>query len=92
MARKIAVFSFGRLNPPTIGHGKLADVVAKAAAKLGAEPRMYLSHTQDAKKNPLSYDMKVKYAQAAFGPIVVSSTANTIIKVLQELAGALTAR
>ena len=87
MARKIAVFSFGRLNPPTIGHGKLADVVAKAAAKLGAEPRMYLSHTQDAKKNPLSYDMKVKYAQAAFGPIVVSSTANTIIKVLQELAG-----
>ena len=87
MARKIAVFSFGRLNPPTIGHGKLADVVAKAAAKLGATPRMYLSHTQDAKKNPLSYDMKVKYAQAAFGNIVVSSTANTIIKVLQELAG-----
>ena len=24
---KTAVFAFGRMNPPTIGHGKLANVV-----------------------------------------------------------------
>lgn len=86
MARKIAVFSFGRLNPPTIGHGKLADVISAAATKLGAEPMMYLSHTQDKKKNPLPYDLKLKYAQAAFGSVVKASAANTIIKVMQELA------
>ncbi len=28
-----AVFSFGRFNPPTIGHEKLIKVVASAATK-----------------------------------------------------------
>jgi len=85
MANKLVVFSFGRLNPPTIGHEKLANAVKMAAQKLGAEPRMYLTHTQDKKKNPLPYDLKLKYAQAAFGPLVTASDANTIIKVLAEL-------
>lgn len=85
MANKLVVFSFGRLNPPTIGHEKLANTVKMAAEKLNAVPRMYLSHTQDKKKNPLPYDLKLKYAQAAFGPMVTASDANTIIKVLAEL-------
>ena len=79
MASKLVVFSFGRLNPPTIGHEKLANAVKLAAQKLGGEPRMYLSHTQDKKKNPLPYELKLKYAQAAFGPLVTASDANTII-------------
>ena len=85
MAGKLVVFSFGRFNPPTVGHEKLANTVKMAAEKLGASPRIYLSHTQDKKKNPLPYDLKLKYAQAAFGPMVTASNANTIIKVLAEL-------
>ena len=49
---RIIVFSFGRMNPPTIGHEKLLDAMAKNA---GRNPyRMYLSQSQDPKKNPLS--------------------------------------
>ena len=57
-------FSFGRLNPPTIGHGKVLDVL-KSIAK-GGEYRLYLSQTQDKKKNPLSFKDKVKYSRLMF--------------------------
>ena len=32
---KVVYFTFGRMNPPTIGHGKLLDVLA---AKSGRNP------------------------------------------------------
>lgn len=80
----IIVFSFGRMNPVTFGHEHLVDVVRKTADKLGAEARIYLSHTQDNKKNPLDYATKIKFAQAAFGDIMINSPANTIIKIMQE--------
>jgi phosphopantetheine adenylyltransferase len=54
------VFTFGRFNPPTVGHEKLLDVVAKAA-KGGDEYRVYSSQSQDKKKNPLDYNSKIKY-------------------------------
>lgn len=61
---KIVVFSFGRMNPPTIGHEKLLDAMAKTAGK---NPyRMYLSQSQDAKKNPLTYKDKLKIARKMF--------------------------
>ena len=57
-------FTFGRMNPPTIGHGKLLD---KLAAKSGKNPyRVYLSQSQDKKKNPLSYSDKVKHVRKMF--------------------------
>ena len=57
-------FTFGRMNPPTIGHGKLLD---KLAAKSGKNPyRVYLSQSQDNKKNPLSYSDKVKHVRKMF--------------------------
>ena len=58
---KTLYFTFGRMNPPTIGHEKLLEVLA---AKSGPNPyRVYLSHTNDKKKNPLVYSDKVKYAR-----------------------------
>ena len=80
-----AVFTFGRMNPPTIGHEKLADKVRAVARLVGGDPLIYLSHSQDKKKNPLDYNAKIKYAQAAFGKIVVRTKAKTIIEVLKEL-------
>ena len=57
-------FTFGRMNPPTIGHEKL---MTKLSEKSGKNPyRVYLSHSQDAKKNPLSYNEKVKYSRKMF--------------------------
>ena len=56
-------FTFGRFNPPTIGHEKLMDATKKAATK---EYRVYASKSQDAKKNPLQYEQKVKWMKRMF--------------------------
>ena len=81
-----AVITFGRMNPPTVGHEKLVNKIVSTAISEKGTPLVYLSKTQDAKKNPLTYDQKIKYAQAFFGKrVVVKSNAKTIIQVSQEL-------
>ena len=57
-------FTYGRMNPPTTGHGKLMNAMS---AKSGKSPyKIYLSQTQDARKNPLSYDQKIKHARKMY--------------------------
>jgi len=80
-----AVFTFGRMNPPTIGHEKLVNKVRAVARAHKGDPLIYLSHTHKLPKDPLEYNDKIKLAKKAFGRIVKMSRANTIIKVLQEL-------
>lgn len=61
---KTIYFTFGRMNPPTIGHGKLLEALAKKAAK---NPyRIFLSQSTDPKKNPLSYQDKIKAVRKMF--------------------------
>lgn len=61
---KVGYLVFGRMNPPTIGHGKLLD---KLAATAGRAPyRIYLSQSSDSNNNPLTYSDKVKYARKMF--------------------------
>ena len=55
------VTTFGRMNPPTTGHLKLIDKVKEVAHKQSAEHSVVVSHSQDAKKNPLSGEQKVKH-------------------------------
>jgi len=57
------VYTFGRMNPPTTGHLKLIDKVKEVAHKHNAEHSVVASHSQDAKKNPLSGAQKVKHLQ-----------------------------
>ena len=60
---KTAYFTFGRMNPPTIGHGKLLD---KLASSSGRNPyRVFLSLSND-KKNPIPYNSKIKYVRKMF--------------------------
>jgi len=80
-----AVIAFGRMNPITVGHEVLVNKVIAEAIKKKAFPGIYLSHTTDKKKNPLSYDQKMSFAQKAFGKVVRKSAARTIIEVLKEL-------
>ena len=81
-----AVITFGRMNPPTVGHEKLVNKIISTAISEKGTPLVYLSKTQDAKKNPLTYEQKLKYAQTFFGKrLVVKSNAKTIIQVAQEL-------
>ena len=62
-----AVFTFGRLNPPTTGHGKLIDAMGRQQSKnAGSKMHVFVSHSQDAKKNPLDYKRKVAYIRKMF--------------------------
>ena len=80
-----AVFTFGRMNPPTSGHELLVNKVRTVARQEGGQPLIYLSQSQDKKKNPLLYVDKIKFIQKAFGKIAIRSKAKTIIEVMQEL-------
>jgi len=95
--KNIAVLSFGRLNPPTIGHVKMAKFMLQKATKLNGQALLYLSHSYDGKdsgkfksekcKNPLSYDKKLQFVRDAVDQYVtvVESDALTMYDVLPEL-------
>jgi hypothetical protein len=52
------------MNPPTAGHEKLLDFLK---SKAGNNPfRVYLTQTEDNKKNPIPYAQKVKFARKGF--------------------------
>jgi nicotinic acid mononucleotide adenylyltransferase len=63
---KTAIFTFGRFNPPTVGHQKLVDKVKDVAAEHKGDHYVYASHSADKKKNPLDVETKVKYMKKAF--------------------------
>ena len=56
--------TFGRFNPPTVGHEKLMSAAKKASA--GGPLKVYPSRTQDPKKNPLDPDMKISFMKKMF--------------------------
>jgi hypothetical protein len=85
--KKTVVFSFGRMNPMTNGHEKLADKIKSEALKRKADAKLYLSHSTNPKKDPLDHKTKVKFAKKAFGPMVQDSNAKIIFQVLEELNG-----
>ena len=84
MKMKTIVFTFGRMNPPTIGHEKLANKIKEIARREKSDARIYLSHTQKSGTDPLSYNDKIKFAKKAFG-IAHKSNAKQIFQVAKEL-------
>ena len=84
MAKKIT-FAFGRFNPVTIGHEVLMN---KAASVGGKDYRIYISHSQDRKKNPLDFKTKLKYMKKIFpahAGKIQNSKMRTAIEVAVEL-------
>jgi len=73
------------MNPPTIGHQKLVDKVEAIAKKEKAPARIYLSHTQNNKKDPLNYAEKISFARKAFGKTAFQSKSKTIFQIMAEL-------
>ena len=79
---KTAVFAFGRMNPPTIGHKKLADAVLAQAG----DPYIFLSQSQKPQTDPLDFATKLKFAQKFFPGITVGNPeVKTVIQALTKL-------
>lgn len=68
-----AVFTFGRLNPPTTGHEKLIQAVINTAKQNGADHYIFLSQTHKSPKDPLPWSEKVQYAKAIFKGVNIST-------------------
>lgn len=80
------VFSWGRMNPPTVGHEKVVEKVKSLAQKYNGQGAVFLTKTHDNQKNPLTYEDKLYYAQRAFGDIVRDIETNDIVEVFRKVA------
>ena len=84
---KVVYFTFGRMNPPTIGHGKLIN---KLASMAGRNPyRIFVSQSQDPKKNPLSYSDKIKNIRKMFPKHARNVMINKSVKSAMDILPAL---
>ena len=82
---KTCHFTFGRFNPPTIGHEKLIRAVASYAGS--GDYLIYPSQTFKKPNNPLPYEYKIEIMQKMFpwAKIETEACCNTIIKVAQDM-------
>jgi len=82
---KHVTFCFGRMNPPTIGHAE----VFKTMSSQGGDMKIFVSQSQDKKKNPLDYGTKIKFIKEMFPQyaknLVDNAALNTIGKVASYL-------
>ena len=81
------VMTFGRFNPPTIGHHWLFQKMHTIATRERGVPLVFASHTQDPKKNPLPYDQKCKWIAKLLpkGVKLVKTKARNMQEILKEL-------
>ncbi len=85
---KSLVMNFGRMSPIHEGHGEVIRSVVDTANRLGADHKVIMSHTQDAKKNPLSPQQKLKHARRAFPGVNFEVSSPSQPSLLHHLAKA----
>ena len=84
--QKPVVMAFGRMNPPTTGHEKLVNKVKEIAKDYNAPHHVIISHSVDAKKNPLDVTSKIKHAQRFFPNTNIVSSSKEHPTFLQHAA------
>ncbi len=80
-----AIFTFGRFNPPTTGHEKLIDALAKQQSRnVGSKMYVFPSQSQNPKKDPLPFALKVAYMRKMFPKYAKNIMANKKVKMVFE--------
>ena len=74
---KKAIFVYGRFNPPTRGHKAMIDKLIANAKKMGADPYVVVTHTQNKKKNPLTSREKKAIIEQLYPGVPVLATSKT---------------
>ncbi len=59
-----AIFTYGRFNPPTMGHDVLINKLKSIAG--GDAVFVFASQSNDPSRNPFDYKTKTKYMKKAF--------------------------
>lgn len=79
---KTAVLAFGRMNPITVGHKRLAETIKS----IPGDSYIFLSHKQNSKTDPLNFETKLKFAKECFPGITVGdSSVRTIIEAIKRV-------
>jgi len=81
------VTTFGRHNPPHLGHKLTLDKAHEVAENEGADERFYTSHSQDRKKNPLPRDMKLNFLKKMFPDHADKWDGDDNVKTVLQAAG-----
>ena len=64
---KTCYVTFGRFQPPTVGHGASMDAIASAAKEGGGDYRIYVSQSnKPVKENPIPPDIKADILRKGF--------------------------
>ena len=86
-SEKEVYFTFGRMNPPTIGHGKVFDTISKKSGR--NDYKIFLSQVSNPKKDPLSYSDKVKHVRKMFPKhgrnVIINKNIRTAFDAVSEL-------
>jgi len=82
---KVAVFSYGRYNPPTTGHQLLIDKLTATAKEKNADAFLIPTHTIDRKKNPLNINEKINILRQMSPGVTVLESGKTLIDALKDL-------
>ena len=82
---KGVTFTYGRFNPPTVGHMKLVTKMKEKSR--GSDVLIYTSHTTDKKKNPLTNTEIQKFMKPMLpsGVVIVNTVARTVFDVIVSL-------
>lgn len=83
------VFSFARMNPPTIGHARLVTKVVETAKLVDGDHVVYLSQTHKAPTDPLEWKFKRRICESAFPGVKISkdSKIRTPFQALEKFKG-----
>ena len=82
---KTVVFSFGRFQPPTLGHKKLIEKIINISSKKSIDHQIYVSKTQDKKRNPLKIEEKLEFLKKMYPNVNFISTDKQVRTPIESL-------
>ena len=92
-ARPTAYFTFGRFQPPTIGHAALIDAIIKRAAAAGGDAYVFVSSTYDATIKPLKKNATINNYKSKYrNPIPVGNKVEALREMFADEAVTVEAR
>lgn len=83
--KAVAVISVGRCNPPTRGHLKVFEKVVNTAKEFDGDPIIFITHSQDNKRNPLPWEIKIEYLKDIVGDQVVFCEDSAVLTAMDFL-------
>ena len=82
-----AVVTFARMNPPTKAHAMIGSHIQEIADATGGHGIVFLSQTQDPKRNPLTVEQKVEFVDKMMPERVeINTTQINLFSMVESLA------